>query len=698
MKAREKYFKTIFALVISLTLLFKITPVFASATVDITGKNVATIQSEITAALAVEDEVFVIGTATDMPTTLTFAVATGKTVIWSADYSSTTTINLPLITISGSGNFNVVDGATISNIGTGNALNIQGAANNLAILVDNSTIQVNSGCAIQTKGLSASVVVSGNSLVKNVSGSNMHAAIDMDGADSTILIKDNSVITNGAFSSDPAAIVSSYAIQTRGNITIESGTISTQGRNGRTINLVGTNSTAIINGGTITASGTSGTAISTATTASVNVDYSKIIINDGIISAGLVGIQITGNYTELKINGGLITSSGDGVNARVIYNNGGSNATITISGGEVSALGSGYGIYNSQAGATITVENTGRVLAKTHLAIRTVAGASTVITGGVVFAYNAGTSLVGNSANYVISHAYSSSNPAVVLAWNSTTANPPYDVNSSTDITKNVAGVNAYWGRLGSEVGIFYELDGNTGFIPVDTTLRAATLTLTAPSFTTVNEGYSPLSGQALVIENSGDQAVINSITFSPDSAFEIATAGNSTIAAGGTDNSWLIRPKTGLAEGTYSATITVDYDSKTVDTTVNFTVDRKLSSAKDIIVFKIAGQTGATIIQGTDISVTLPYGSSLDHLDPTTYISPLATVVSSSPDNDFNAPVTYTVTAEDGSTKVYTVTVTILADNGQPNTGDSVSLIACYVIIFTSILAFGFALKKRND
>ena len=84
-------------------------------------------------------------------------------------------------------------------------------------------------------------------------------------------------------------------------------------------------------------------------------------------------------------------------------------------------------------------------------------------------------------------------------------------------------------------------------------------------------------------------------------------------------------------------------------------------SSAKAISTFTFAGLTPpvAGAISGTNISVTVPGTTDVTALTPTIVISDLATV---SPNTgvaqDFSAPVTYTVTAEDGSAETYTVTV----------------------------------------
>jgi hypothetical protein len=69
-----------------------------------------------------------------------------------------------------------------------------------------------------------------------------------------------------------------------------------------------------------------------------------------------------------------------------------------------------------------------------------------------------------------------------------------------------------------------------------------------------------------------------------------------------------------------------------------------------------------AATISGTNIAVSLPYGTAVTALKPS--ITFFAKSVSPAPETaqDFTNPVKYTVTANDGSTQIYTVTVKILA------------------------------------
>ena len=90
-------------------------------------------------------------------------------------------------------------------------------------------------------------------------------------------------------------------------------------------------------------------------------------------------------------------------------------------------------------------------------------------------------------------------------------------------------------------------------------------------------------------------------------------------------------------------------------------------SSEKDITAFTIPNQVGGTTIGSDTVFITMPYGTALSALTPSITVSEYASVSpASGAQQDFTNPVTYTVTAQDASTKDYTVTVTNAAPDAH--------------------------------
>ncbi|MFH1129592.1 MAG: immunoglobulin-like domain-containing protein [Patescibacteria group bacterium] len=105
---------------------------------------------------------------------------------------------------------------------------------------------------------------------------------------------------------------------------------------------------------------------------------------------------------------------------------------------------------------------------------------------------------------------------------------------------------------------------------------------------------------------------------------------------------------------------LTITVGGKTTTYTIN--VMAPLSSNKDITSF-IFPDLGSGVISGTNISVEVPFGTNVNALVPTITLSGGTVSPASGVARNFTSPVTYTVTAANSTTKVYTVTVTFGAD-----------------------------------
>jgi hypothetical protein len=97
-------------------------------------------------------------------------------------------------------------------------------------------------------------------------------------------------------------------------------------------------------------------------------------------------------------------------------------------------------------------------------------------------------------------------------------------------------------------------------------------------------------------------------------------------------------------------------------------TKEEELSSKKEVLSFVFEASKNVElehnilgVISGTNITATVPFGTDISNLIPTIETSPRAILNPVSGEaTDFSGPVTYIVTAEDGTTKEFTANVPI--------------------------------------
>lgn len=89
-------------------------------------------------------------------------------------------------------------------------------------------------------------------------------------------------------------------------------------------------------------------------------------------------------------------------------------------------------------------------------------------------------------------------------------------------------------------------------------------------------------------------------------------------------------------------------------------TVPRTAKSETGVKTFTLTGQLGETVIGTNSIDITMPYDADVSAISPKIELTDLDASYTPIDNTDFTSPVTYTVTAENGTTKTdYTVTVT---------------------------------------
>ncbi len=120
----------------------------------------------------------------------------------------------------------------------------------------------------------------------------------------------------------------------------------------------------------------------------------------------------------------------------------------------------------------------------------------------------------------------------------------------------------------------------------------------------------------------------------------------------------------TSWSDGVQTASRTDANVQGDISVTASFAVN--LSSNKNVTNFSFPESNG--VISGTNIAVTVPFGTNVTALVPTIAITGTSVNPASGVAQDFTNPVTYTVTAADASTQNYSVTVAVAA---QPTLTD---------------------------
>lgn len=131
---------------------------------------------------------------------------------------------------------------------------------------------------------------------------------------------------------------------------------------------------------------------------------------------------------------------------------------------------------------------------------------------------------------------------------------------------------------------------------------RTYRLNVTAPGFEAVTFGYAQPEAMPITILNSGNSnATITGVTVSGGD-FTVGGSG-STVAAGGSINTWTIRPNAGLSAGNHTATVTVTYNNNASATAnVSFMVNNQKQDAPAVS----SGENGKAELSADGSSLTI--------------------------------------------------------------------------------------------
>ncbi len=128
---------------------------------------------------------------------------------------------------------------------------------------------------------------------------------------------------------------------------------------------------------------------------------------------------------------------------------------------------------------------------------------------------------------------------------------------------------------------------------------------------------------------------------------------------------------------------------------TATYTIDVVAPKSSDNSITSFTIPTGDTTITETNIAITVPNGTNVTALVPTIVITGKSVSPASGVAQDFSSPITYVVTAEDGSMQTYTATVTVvqgsdatlsaLTEDGNPISGFPSSTTTTYDVVLAA-------------
>ncbi len=520
----------------------------------------------------------------------------------------------------------------------------------------------------------------------------------------TVTAADNStkdyVVTVQVAAADAKAITD-YRFETAHNPGLGSDLIAIV--NGNVISVIapfGTDVTALVATFTTTGTGVAvgGTAQVSGTTAN---DFTSPVVYtvtaaDGSTATYTVTVSIAPDHAKSITAYSFLSADNPALAADVTATINGALVSATVPfGTDVTALVATF----STTGTSVSVGATAQVSGVTANNFTNPVHYTVTAGDGSTVTYTVTVTIAPSTAKDITAYAFmSADNPGlaadVIATLNGTTiaATVPF----GTDVTALVAtfsttGTNVAVGGTAQVSGV----TPNDFTSPVtytvtaaDSSTKAYTVTvtiagspakdLTAFSFqSTDNPGLS-----ADVVATITGTSITATLPFGTDVTALVATFATTgaSVAVGATAQTSGITPNDFTGPVVYTVTAA---DNSTKDYTVTVTI--AASPAKDITVFAFLSASNPGLpanvtatITNTSIAATVPFGTDVTAL-VATFVTTGASVgvgttvqASGITANDFTNPVTYTVTAADGSTQDYTVTVSIASSAAKDLTAFS--------------------------
>jgi len=279
---------------------------------------------------------------------------------------------------------------------------------------------------------------------------------------------------------------------------------------------------------------------------------------------------------------------------------------------------------------------------------------------------------MGNADDYLISPGLSINSASMIVEWfdvvENSTYNNTYDVLVSTTNT-NIASFtdnlgtfdcsNTEWVSHNLDLSAY---DGETIYIAFHQTYSGSSWYGFGIDDVTVRELSSEADILTFELAEQTAPATIDAGALTVEVEVGGATDVTSLTPTITVSDAASIAPESGVAQDfTNPVTYTVTAEDGTENLwEVTVTPAGTLSDENEILTFELAEQTEPATIGAGTVDIEVTWDTDVTSLVPTITVSSLATI---SPESgvaqDFTNPVTYSVTAEDGSEQDWTVTVT---------------------------------------
>lgn len=271
-----------------------------------------------------------------------------------------------------------------------------------------------------------------------------------------------------------------------------------------------------------------------------------------------------------------------------------------------------------------------------------------------------------NNADNLISFDFDSLTPKVIGSVNQASLTVDLTVPYGTDVTHLVPTITHGGASISPSSGVEQDFSASVTYTVTadDSSTKDYVINVYQapnPSKSITSFKFSDLSPEVIGSIDDSAQIVDLTVPYGTD-----VTALVPTITHTGAS----IQPNSGVAQdftNPVTYTVTAD-DGTTKDYNVTVTVAK--NSAKNITEFKFS-QLSPEVIGNISnkhktIDLSVPYGTDIASLVPTITHTGQSVSPSSGVANDFTNTVTYTVTAANGSTKSYDVTVTVLPNSAK--------------------------------